>query len=112
MGKVTLLAAAAVGYVLGARAGRERYEEIADAARSVWSRPTVQRRKDRAQEAAVRRGREAGRAVGEKATEAGRLVGEKATEAVRRHGSDDGSPGVQPDPDGAAARPATDDPSI
>lgn len=33
---------AAVGYVIGARAGRERYEQIALAARKLWDHPTVQ----------------------------------------------------------------------
>lgn len=114
MSKLTILAAAAVGYVLGARAGRERYDEIAEAARGVWSNPTVQRGKDKTQEAAVRTGRDAGRAVGAKAGEAGRKVGETASDAVDRLRSSgsDGTPGVEPDPDGAAARPATDDPAI
>ena len=114
MSKLTILAAAAVGYVLGARAGRERYEEIAEAARGLWTNPTVQRQKDRTQEAAVRKGREAGRVVGAKAAEAGRKVGDTASDAVDRVRSErsDGSPGVEPDPDGAAARPATDDPVI
>ena len=43
MKKLSLLAAAAVGYVLGARAGRQRYEQIADAARKVADNPKVQR---------------------------------------------------------------------
>ena len=35
MSKVTMLAAAGVGYVLGARAGRERYEQIKAGAQKV-----------------------------------------------------------------------------
>lgn len=42
MNKVLLLVGAAVGYVLGARAGRERYDEIADRANKLWSDPRVQ----------------------------------------------------------------------
>jgi hypothetical protein len=32
----------AAGFVLGSRAGREKYEEIAANARKVWEHPTVQ----------------------------------------------------------------------
>jgi hypothetical protein len=41
-GKLTFAAGAAVGFVLGTRAGRERYEEIAAAARKILASPTVQ----------------------------------------------------------------------
>jgi hypothetical protein len=40
--ELVLASAAAGGYVLGARAGRERYEEITDVASAVASRPEVQ----------------------------------------------------------------------
>ena len=43
MSKITTLAAVGVGYVLGTRAGRERYEQIAARARTFWSDPRVQR---------------------------------------------------------------------
>jgi hypothetical protein len=39
---LSFLAGAAVGYVLGARAGRERYEAIVRLARKVAGSPTVQ----------------------------------------------------------------------
>ncbi len=41
----------AAGYVLGARAGRERYEQIAKAARGLWNTEPVQRMADRGMEA-------------------------------------------------------------
>lgn len=41
MKKLTLLAAGAVGYVLGARAGRERYEQIKASATKVAQDPRV-----------------------------------------------------------------------
>lgn len=41
-GKVLILTGLAVGYVLGARAGRERYEEIKKVAAKVWNDPRVQ----------------------------------------------------------------------
>ena len=42
MSKMTVLIAGAAGYVLGARAGRERYEQIRSAAQKVWGSPAVQ----------------------------------------------------------------------
>ncbi|WP_199245892.1 YtxH domain-containing protein [Leifsonia sp. AG29] len=41
-GKLIFAAGAAVGYVLGTRAGRERYEQIRAAASRVWESPVVQ----------------------------------------------------------------------
>ena len=41
-GKVLFVVGLGVGYVLGTRAGRERYEQIKKAAESVWNTPTVQ----------------------------------------------------------------------
>lgn len=40
-GKLVLLVGVGVGYVLGARAGRERYEQIKRAANRFWSDPRV-----------------------------------------------------------------------
>ena len=42
-GKIAFVLGAAVGYVLGTRAGRERYEQIKRGANSVWQTPPVQR---------------------------------------------------------------------
>lgn len=41
-GKILFVVGLGVGYVLGARAGRERYEQIRKAAQSVWNTPAVQ----------------------------------------------------------------------
>ncbi len=41
-GKLMFIGGLAAGFVLGARAGREKYEEIAANARKVWENPTVQ----------------------------------------------------------------------
>ncbi|WP_213455103.1 hypothetical protein [Rhizomonospora bruguierae] len=41
-GKLWFIGGLAAGFVLGARAGRERYEEIVTNARKVWEHPTVQ----------------------------------------------------------------------
>ncbi len=42
-GKLLFVAGAAVGYVLGARAGRRRYEQIKSAAAKVWETPGIQK---------------------------------------------------------------------
>lgn len=42
MKKLMLLAVAGAGYVLGSRAGRERYEQIKSQASRTWNSPTVQ----------------------------------------------------------------------
>jgi SLT domain-containing protein len=53
MSKILLVAAGAAGYVLGARAGRERYQQIAEQAQKVWTNPKVQQKRQRATDAAV-----------------------------------------------------------
>jgi hypothetical protein len=45
---LTLAAGFAVGYVLGTKAGRERYEQIAVTARKVSSHPTVVQAQEKA----------------------------------------------------------------
>jgi hypothetical protein len=41
-GKILFVVGLGVGYVLGTRAGRERYEQIRKAAQNVWNTPAVQ----------------------------------------------------------------------
>lgn len=49
-GKILLLVGFGVGYVLGTRAGRERYEQIKSAVQKLWSDPRVQQRVDQAED--------------------------------------------------------------
>jgi uncharacterized protein YjbJ (UPF0337 family) len=42
MKKILLLIGVGIGYILGAKAGRERYDQIAGKANKVWSDPRVQ----------------------------------------------------------------------
>ena len=58
MKKLTVLVAGAAGYVLGARAGRQRYEQIASGARSVMGNPKVQAAKQQAQDTVVEQARD------------------------------------------------------
>lgn len=48
MSKIKMLVAGGVGYVLGARAGRERYEQIKAAATRVRNNPQVQQKAQQA----------------------------------------------------------------
>lgn len=49
-GKILLVVGLGVGYVLGTRAGRERYEELKAAVQKFWNDPRVQRRVDDAED--------------------------------------------------------------
>ncbi|MCW2776048.1 MAG: hypothetical protein JWN91_4374 [Nocardioides sp.] len=49
-GKLTVLAGFGAGYVLGAKAGRERYEQIAGKAQQLWRDPRVQQKAGQAQQ--------------------------------------------------------------
>ena len=93
-GNLKLLAGLAAGYVLGARAGRERYERIAAAGRRLAERPEVRELTGK-----VRSGLGAGL---EKAADT-------ATERLHQVRGDDRSPGGQPrgatDRSEAAERP-------
>ncbi|GAA1147706.1 YtxH domain-containing protein [Ornithinicoccus hortensis] len=42
MKKILLLVGVGIGYILGAKAGRERYDQIAGKANEVWGNPKVQ----------------------------------------------------------------------
>ena len=66
MSKLTMLTAAAAGYVLGARAGRERYEQIAAGARSVARNPKVQSARKQTQAAAAEKAKQAASTVSDK----------------------------------------------
>lgn len=70
MSKVTVLAAAAAGYVMGARAGRERYEQIREQAQRVWGDPRVQQKKAEAQDLAREKGQQAADLAAEKTSAA------------------------------------------
>ena len=68
-GRVTFLAGLAVGFVAGARAGRERYEQMVKLARKAAEHPAV---------------RKATHAAGAKATELSKTAGQKAAERMPR----------------------------
>jgi len=49
-GKILFVAGLGLGYVLGTRAGREKYEELRSAALKVWNDPRVQKQVDGVQD--------------------------------------------------------------
>lgn len=56
MSKITMAAAFGAGYVLGARAGRDRYREIRAKATSLWQSDAVQTQAAKAREVAKEQG--------------------------------------------------------
>jgi hypothetical protein len=109
MSKLTLLAAAAGGYVLGARAGRERYEQIAAGARRVMGNPRVQSVRQQAQDAVAEQAAAARDVVVEKAKETASSAASAAADKVRRGdgGAHSAEPGGQTWPADTAAPPAS-----
>ncbi len=71
MSKIVNVTAAGIGYVLGARAGRERYEQITTQARKLWGDPRVQQAASAAAEKAP--------VVKDKITQAASSVGGRST---------------------------------
>ena len=96
-GKFSFLVGFGAGYVLGARSGRERYDQIAEKAQEVWQNPRVQQKAGQAQQLVKDKAGDAGSKVAEKAGEAGSKIGDKVSAKV---GSGDSDPtsGVAPAP--------------
>jgi hypothetical protein len=88
MKKIPLLFAAGAGYVLGARAGRGRYEQIKAGAQKFAGNPKVQAAKDKATDAVAHQASIAAEVAKEKAADAAHLAADK----VRRDAS------IQPAP--------------
>jgi hypothetical protein len=74
MGKLTFIAGLAAGYVLGARAGRQRYEQIARTSGKVWNSGPVQKQVTTAKEVARTK---AAPVVADMVADAARATGEK-----------------------------------
>ena len=65
--RITFLAGFAVGFVVGARAGRERYDQMLKLGRKAWEHPAVQ---------------QATHTAGAKATELSKAAGQKAADRM------------------------------
>ena len=88
MKKMTFLAGVGVGYVLGARAGRQRYEQIKSSAQGVWNSPKVQETVSQAQDLAAQKAPGVQQKIAETASNAAHKVSDKV-----RSGSDPDSAG-------------------
>ncbi|WP_116949812.1 YtxH domain-containing protein [Jiangella endophytica] len=89
-GKLLLLAGAAVGYVLGTRAGRQRYEDLKGRADALWHDPKVQQKVADAQDAVRTRAPE----LQEKLTDAASRATDKVRSTMQRHDTDVDAPEV------------------
>jgi hypothetical protein len=83
--KATLVIGIAAGYVLGARAGRQRYEQIKRLTQTVKKNPAVKQTAERVQAQALHIGTQARRAVQEKAGSVGQDLVGKVTGRFGNH---------------------------
>ncbi len=90
-GKILLVVGLGVGYVLGARAGRQRYEEIKRAAGNLWHDPRVQKQVHQAEEF-----------VKDKAPEVAEFISDGAKKVVSQVSGSKSSSGSKP-----ASKPAS-----
>ena len=81
MKKLTLLIGIGIGYVLGSRAGRERFEQIRSSARKVATSDPVQSAAGKAQETVAAQAPVVAEAVKEKAAAAAHVVADKVHRA-------------------------------
>lgn len=67
-GRILLVTGVAIGYVLGSRAGRQRYEDIKDAAGKFWNSPRVQKNVHQAEDYVKEKAPEVAKSAVAKAT--------------------------------------------
>lgn len=85
MSKILTIAVGTAGYVLGSRAGRERYEQIKSQANKLWSNPKVQQAASGAQDLAADKApavKDKVAAVAHKASSSAKDVANKASTRV------------------------------
>lgn len=111
MGKLTFIAGLAAGYVLGARAGRQRYEQIRRTSGKLWNSGPVQKQVGTAKEVARTK---AAPVVADLVADAARATGEKlrssrtvAAEAISRSPADTTRPSPASSPNGTAGSNGT-----
>ncbi|MGR2752474.1 YtxH domain-containing protein [Agromyces arachidis] len=90
-GKFLFVVGLGVGYVLGTRAGRERYEQIRRAAEDVWNQPKVQEGVDTVKDFAMSRVGDVSDAVLDGAKKVVRQISGSQTTTTRSTGSSTGS---------------------
>ena len=110
MKKLTVLVAAAAGYVLGTRAGRERYEQIKSQVTKAWNNPKVQETVDGAQEQAKHVSADVASTVGAKVAQTASDVKAKVTDTIS-HDTSDTPPAAHRDADRPTQPPPPTDSS-
>jgi hypothetical protein len=83
-GKVLFVAGLAVGYVLGTRAGRQRYEQIKGAWLKVWNTPALQKQVHKGQDYAAQKIGEAPAALADGASKLFSTIAASRREAAER----------------------------
>ncbi|SDY70590.1 hypothetical protein [Herbiconiux ginsengi] len=105
-GKIIFVVGLATGYVLGTRAGRERYEQIKAGAQKVWNTPTVQSGVHKVQEFAGARVDTVKADLSHKArTALGALIGRDPLTGPQQSNAASTAGSTRPKP--ATAKPAT-----
>ena len=97
MKKLPLLLALAAGYVLGTRAGRERYEQIKKAATRVKDDPRVQEKAHQAADLAKEKAQAAAPVVKDKVAAAASTAADKVTPSGNGHHRSDLEDQLNPD---------------
>jgi hypothetical protein len=95
-GKILFVAGLGLGYVLGTRAGREKYDELKAAALKVWNDPRLQKQVDAAQEF-----------VKDKAPEVADFVSDTAKTVVEKVSGKSSTPAKKPTGGSTSARSTT-----
>lgn len=102
MKKLMLLLAGGVGYVLGTRAGRERYEQIKKTAMRVKDDPRVQEKAHQAADVVKETAQQTAPVVKDKVTSAAGAAADKVTPSGNGHRSDHSDLEDQLHPDSTA----------
>jgi hypothetical protein len=105
MSKLGIIVGVGIGYVLGAKAGRRRYEQIKAQADKVWQSPTVQHKVNDATQVVRDKAPELQHKVASVAKDAGSAVKAKVSGSDHSDHSGSGAPGS-----GSPVPPATDEP--
>lgn len=105
MKKLLLIGAAAAGYVLGTKAGRERYEQIKRQTSKVWNSEPVQHGVHEAEGVA----KQAASAAGSKVADAASTAGSRVAAKVK---GDDSSEPDEPPPADATGNGVPPSPSV